>query len=90
MPDRDNVSGRGIAAGLEARGGLAAARPGSLDGLTGLPNRAAFAAILDGIFADPDRSGVALLRSPSTRSGSSARTTVRPRPTSWSPRWPAV
>ena len=62
MPDRDNVSGRGIAAGLEARGGLAAARPGSLDGLTGLPNRAAFAAILDGIFADPDRSGVALLR----------------------------
>ncbi len=62
MPGRDQASGRGIAAGVQARLGLTAADGQAFDSLTGLPNRGSFQRILAEIFADPERSGLALLR----------------------------
>ncbi len=62
MPGRDTTPGRGISAGLEARLGLQQAGARAIDSLTGLPNRASFHRILEEIFSDSERSGLALLR----------------------------
>ncbi len=62
MPGRDTTPGRGISAGLEARLGLQQAGARAIDSLTSLPNRASFHRILDEIFGDSERSGLALLR----------------------------
>ena len=62
MPDRDTGRGRGLAAGLDSGVDLFAEASRARDGLTGLPNRTGFHSVLDRIFGDPSRSGVALLR----------------------------